>query len=246
MYKLILKQMTQNKVFYLNITLGLLILSFISGKNLSILNNTNISIIEFILITMSDEYYLVYGMISIFLLILLGSVGIKNDIYYIRQPRFIIYFIHRSIANFIFSTFFVLLHVIIIALIGITTFNISSDFNANFNLLNIYKDNFNTPILALIIMCIYMIIGLFFITILFEFINHFVNKNITILFLIITYLSIWLGIRKPDQGKFYFIYLNNFFMIEYGIQNIISLLIIEMLSVLSILYFMNKKWWIKS
>ena len=57
MYKLILKQTLQDKAFYIKITLGLVILSYVCGKNLSILENENINIVEFIILTLFDKYY---------------------------------------------------------------------------------------------------------------------------------------------------------------------------------------------
>lgn len=50
-------------------------------------------------------------------------------------------------------------------------------FNYNLNILNTYKENFNTPFISLITMCAYMILGMFFITTITEFVNYLFNKN---------------------------------------------------------------------
>lgn len=245
MYRLILRQMMRNKLSKLKLILGIVILSYISGKNLSILENQDLSVIEFVLFTISDNYYFSYGIITIFFLILLDYVGLKNEIYYIRQKKFINYFINKNIANLILSGCFVLLYVAVTTIIGLSRFKMYNTFNYNLNILNIYKETFNTPLISLITMCTYMILGMFFITMITEFVNYLFNKNITALFLLIIYLSIWLGIRQADNyNNFYFIYLNNFLIFEFGINRLTNLISIEICTIFVITIFMSKRWWI--
>ena len=233
MYKLILKQMLQDKAFYIKITLGLLVLSYICGQNLSILENENINVIEFIILTLFNKYYFTYGIMSIFLFILISNIGLNNEFYYTRQVKFVNYFIHRNIANLVLLICFIFLYILATFLIGITRFKI-------------FTDNVNLSIMELIVLTFYTILGMFFITALIEFVNYFVSKNITIVFILLAYLSTWLGIRGLCNDNFYFLYLNNYLLFEYGMENLTSLLIIEIVIVLLIFNFINKKWWIKN
>ena len=233
MYKLILKQMLQDKTFYMKITLSMVVLSYICGKNLSILENENINVVEFITLTLFDKYYFTYGIMSIFLFILISNIGLNNEIYFIRKIKFINYFIHRNIANLITSICFIFLHIVITFIIGITRFKI-------------FTEHINLSIVELIILTFYAMLGMFFITVLIEFVNYFLSKNITIVFILLAYLSIWLGIRGLCNEKIYFLYLNNYILFEYGIKNLMSLLIIEIVMVTFIFYFIDKKWWIKN
>lgn len=233
MYKLILKQTLQDKAFYIKITLGLVILSYVCGKNLSILENENINIVEFIILTLFDKYYFTYGIMSVFLFILISNIGLNNEFYFIRKVKFINYFIHRNIANLVISICFIFVQIVTSFMIGITRFKI-------------FTENINLSMIELIVLTFYTILGMFFITVIIEFVNYFVSKNITIIFILLAYLSIWLGIRGLCNDNFYFLYLNNYLLFEYGIENLMSLLIIEIAIVLLIFYFINKKWWIKN
>lgn len=249
MFKVLLKD-TFNKQFLIKLYIILVIFCFFSGQKLSISQLNKLTLPEYVVLMMSEHYYLIYFMIIAFIFLIIGNLKDDNCLLYIRNKHFISYFISKNIVNLIISVGFVLIHTSLSFLIGLFKLNLLNEFTttASTETMYIYSNYFDTPIFSIICLSLYMILGLFFISFIIEFINHFFKKNITIACVILLYLFMILSLNnRIDNNNFYFLHLNNYFILHHAIVRgqTLSLFLIQFTIITLITLFMKKNWWLK-
>lgn len=210
---------------------------------------------EFVLLAMTDHYYILYFFILSFLFFIFSTIRNEDALVWIRAKNYIRYFIAQCFSFFVASLIFIIVHLIIalstgMGLQGVNDFiTIFPDGNTSGLLLEALSQHFQTPIHAVIIVGLFMIMGMTFFAILISAFNVFYSPRIVILLVAVLYFLMLLGMRSDMDTKFPYIFLNNYLLLHHSISvfgdNYYITIITEFVLILLILILV-KKYWYKS
>jgi len=192
----------------------------IVGLNLlQIAKVTNITYWEFIISAITDHYYILYFMIIFYLFSAFKMIEEDNEIILIRGKKYINYFISQIISLFSISTIFTLMHFFIVAIMGYGL-NLDNRFIMNayyYNeVIGVYSTYFKSPILAVVILIVYMILGLTFMGMVLMFINHFFGKRLAIIGMMVMYLLMLISLRTNIDNSLPLLFLNNYIILHHA------------------------------
>ncbi|ALS74079.1 hypothetical protein AUC31_01890 [Planococcus rifietoensis] len=137
----------------------------------------------FLLRMVSEQYYLLFFMLPLYLLSIYVNLepGLPNVV--IRFKTFSSYFFTRSFAILFNTGLFVSVHVLVICLLGLGLSSqnlfMVSDTTSNI-LLNEYAKHFDTPLSAIFVSVLFMLAGLSFLSFLMQTFHHFFGKRVLI------------------------------------------------------------------
>lgn len=210
--------------------------------------NENLSAPLFIMNALSNQYYIIYFMIPIFLLIIISSLDDDNKYVLIRHKTYWNYFKPKLNSYFLLSVLFVVSQFMVLLIMSIGLKN-NNDFNkVNFQQyknLTFYYNKFSTPILPIFFMIIYMILGLFIISLFLHVANHFLKKQIVTKIIILMLILMFSSIKIVNLKPAFFLFINTYvvfyhsFIFGYGpLLN----LIIEIIFILLICNLIKNYW----
>ena len=228
--------------YFKKVILILVIFSYIIGQKIVYIDNNTVNAFEFIIIMLSNQHYLIYCMALIFLFIIIGNLKYQNNIIVLsRFKTYKLYFLERILNNLVICIQIVLLQVIMALVIVLPKLKIVNSFNENTNdeILKVFSTNFSTPILAILVICSYMILGLFLFSTLLELINNTYSKGICIILIVIIYFFMTLRINSGNLDILNYFCIDNYFILSNSIYNNMSLNVILIEIAAFILIFMK-------
>lgn len=228
--------------YFKKVILILVIFSYIIGQKIVYIDNNTVNAFEFIIIMLSNQHYLIYCMALIFLFIIIGNLKYQNNIIVLsRFKTYKLYFLERILNNLVICIQIVLLQVIMALVIVLPKLKIVNSFNENTNdeILKVFSTNFSTPILAILVICSYMILGLFLFSTLLELINNTYLKGICIILIVIIYFFMTLRINSGNLDILNYFCIDNYFILSNSIYNNMSLNVILIEIAAFILIFMK-------
>ncbi|MFD1929075.1 hypothetical protein ACFSFY_13615 [Sporosarcina siberiensis] len=174
---------------------------------------------HFLLRIVSDQYYLLYFMTPLFLLNIYKNLDIGLPIVIFRFKTFSNYFFTKSVAILINTALFVFVQILVICLIGIglhsnNHFSIS-DNSADILFLEFAK-HFSTPLTAISVSILFMILGLSFLGFMMQILHHFFGKRMLIFLIMGSYLLMILVFKYPSLSNLSFITINRFFIFHHN------------------------------
>lgn len=190
--------------FYsLNIKLYFLIavLSFCTAYNLEGINTC--SIFEYVLLGMSEQYYFVFFFLIIYILTVSKFLKDSNAMFIVRSDKYSQYFAGKMLATILFTISTVAFHVVIISCCGILKHKWNNSFVSSLGVSGyleevhiLYQKFFNSPLTALIAVCLYMSLGLCIMAGLFMLLSHFFSDKLVLLSEIIVFFLIVLALQR--------------------------------------------------
>lgn len=205
---------------------------------------------EFILVAMTDHYYIFYFALPFLAIALYRQLDVESDSILIRIKKFSHYFLIQATSILLITIFYITLHLIIAMLIGIqlrnfqNTFSLMGRWHTELIFLSSY---FETPGSALIASIIYTILGLTFINILIFTLNHFFGKKISVASQILAYLLLIIGLHSEIDNVFPVLFLNKYLILHHGLHNSMSSFVfyikIEIIVLISIYFVFRRFWW---
>lgn len=208
---------------------------------------------EFVLIAVSDHYYVLYFMVPCFIFSLLKQRKDDDDLTLIRMRNYSRYFAIVQMSTLLMNSIvFVLLHFLIVMIIGVGLDNrdvftavLADSFLTES--LNGYRNVFLTPCPSALLSGLYMVAGYLFLGVLVRTIQIFFLPRITLLFISIGYLTMIFSLFTNMDIVFPYIFLNNYILLHHGINSLgahyMLLVVVEIAMILGVIYFVGKYWY---
>ena len=205
---------------------------------------------QFILYIFTEHYYLTYLMMPIFMLSIYSSLDDDMEYILIRSTSYWNYFKGKLAVYGIFSFMFVIAQFVVAFIMSIglrsdNNFNVPN--NPSYELFEYYSQHFSSVTQAIFINCIYMIAGLFIVSIAFFTINNFFSKKVSTKIMIIVYILMIFGLKIDKVNNLPIVFIDNYIIFHrncgYDLKLFINIL--TMTTVLIVVCILNKKYWNK-
>ena len=205
---------------------------------------------QFILYIFTEHYYLTYLMMPIFMLSIYSSLDDDMEYILIRSTSYWNYFKGKLAVYGIFSFMFVIAQFVVAFIMSIglrsdNNFNVPN--NPSYELFGYYSQHFSSVTQATFINCIYMIAGLFIVSIAFFTINNFFSKKVSTKIMIIVYILMIFGLKIDKVNNLPIVFIDNYIIFHrnFGYDLKLFLNILTMTTVLIVVCILNKKYWNK-
>ena len=205
---------------------------------------------QFILYIFTEHYYLTYLMMPIFMLSIYSSLDDDMEYILIRSTSYWNYFKGKLAVYGIFSFMFVIAQFVVAFIMSIglrsdNNFNVPN--NPSYELFEYYSQHFSSVTQAIFINCIYMIAGLFIVSIAFFTINNFFNKKVSTKIIIIAYILMIFGLKIDKVNNLPIVFIDNYIIFHrnFGYDSKLFINILTMTTVLIVVCILNKKYWNK-
>ena len=205
---------------------------------------------QFILYIFTEHYYLTYLMMPIFMLSIYSSLDDDMEYILIRSTSYWNYFKGKLDVYGIFSFMFVIAQFVVAFIMSIglrsdNNFNVPN--NPSYELFGYYSQHFSSVTQAIFINCIYMIAGLFIVTIAFFTINNFFSKKVSTKIMIIVYILMIFGLKIDKVNNLPIVFIDNYIIFHrnFGYDSKLFINILTMTTVLIVVCILNKKYWNK-
>lgn len=214
------------------------------------LSGININYSEFVLLSLTDHYYLLHFLILYFTFFIFSLVKKDETMIWIRSDTFLRYFLSQAISFFSLSSIIVLLH-LFIALSAGFGLRVENKFSAVFppqnttaTLLDMLEQNYRTPAFSLCILIVFMIIGLTFLGIIISFLNTFLTYRSVVICIIFLYSLMLLSIRSELDTIIPYVFINNYIILHHSLilfdQSYYKILISELIVLTAMLLAIKK------
>lgn len=205
---------------------------------------------QFILYIFTEHYYLTYLMMPIFMLSIYSSLDDDMEYILIRSTSYWNYFKGKLAVYGIFSFMFVIAQFVVAFIMSIglrsdNNFNVPN--NPSYELFEYYSQHFSSVTQAIFINCIYMIAGLFIVSIAFFTINNFFSKKVSTKIMIIVYILMIFGLKIDKVNNLPIVFIDNYIIFHrnFGYDSKLFINILTMTTVLIVVCILNKKYWNK-
>ena len=205
---------------------------------------------QFILYIFTEHYYLTYLMMPIFMLSIYSSLDDDMEYILIRSTSYWNYFKGKLAVYGIFSFMFVIAQFVVAFIMSIglrsdNNFNVPN--NPSYVLFGYYSQHFSSVTQAIFINCIYMIAGLFIVSIAFFTINNFFSKKVSTKIMIIVYILMIFGLKIDKVNNLPILFIDNYIIFHRNFSYDLKLFIniLTMIAVFIVVCILNKKYWNK-
>ena len=205
---------------------------------------------QFILYIFTEHYYLTYLMMPIFMLSIYSSLDDDMEYILIRSTSYWNYFKGKLAVYGIFSFMFVIAQFVVAFIMSIglrsdNNFNVPN--NPSYELFGYYSQHFSSVTQAIFINCIYMIAGLFIVSIAFFTINNFFSKKVSTKIMIIVYILMIFGLKIDKVNNLPIVFIDNYIIFHrnFGYDLKLFINILTMIAVFIVACILNKKYWNK-
>lgn len=251
MFKYFSKTLAEDFILKMKFLPLLMVFVFCSMPLLRESKHLGLGYLEYVLLAMTNHYYLLYFLFIAFLLIILNFSENETELCLVRSRSYANFFMLKVLALAEFSIVYVMLHLIVILVIGLlnlpgdNAFTLINECTSNSDLLILYSEHFMTPAHTLLAIVGYMILGLTFISILIHSITKFTDRKVSIVIIIIMYISMIFALNKGTDYFMPYVYFNNYFILHHALIKGITMQLIGIIVVVSLLVFyaVKKKWW---
>nr|WP_295675110.1 hypothetical protein [uncultured Intestinibacter sp.] len=168
----------------------------------------------------------------------------------IRSTSYWNYFKGKLAVYGIFSFMFVIAQFVVAFIMSIglrsdNNFNVPN--NPSYELFGYYSQHFSSVTQAIFINCIYMIAGLFIVSIAFFTINNFFSKKVSTKIMIIAYILMIFGLKIDKVNNLPIVFIDNYIIFHrnFGYDLKLFINILTMTTVLIVVCILNKKYWNK-
>ena len=231
------------------LTLMIIVCSLYATNQIGMAIHYEISVIEFIILNLTDIYYVIYGMLLFYLVFVLRLMNKENLLILTRNRSISVYLKRKIISLSLFTIFFVVIHVLISGIIGILNLPSVSGFTETplsnaFVLvpLDSFREIFSCSFTGLFIISCYMIFGLVFFTVCNQVLRLYFNKRVVVILVALIYFSNLIPLHFEWTFEIPIIFMNYYIMFSpVNTRNI--LMIVFSFSVTFCLLFLVKRRW---
>lgn len=184
----------------------------------------HLSMGEYILLIFSNQYYLIYCLIPLFLYFSLENIHRNKSLIKVRMKsvkREYLAFIYTQIIQiFIFLGIQLLITIVIACInfpfeLGYSVHPVLESYNDTIAFVYAFSKYINNPIIASVLALIYLSIGLLFISILLYAAYEIKDKKGSILLVILLLFSVIFGFKTQIGGIWKILFLNNYLILHH-------------------------------
>lgn len=246
-YRAIKEQICLEKKNYF-VWILMFVYTFLCGTNLDMAEDAGLSAGEFVLLSITDHYYLIYGFFFYGIFWMFKNVKEDSKLELIRYGGYNIYYSVRCVSAFIKFFIFILIHILISTVLGMTKLERTNEFSGH-QIANYYNSSleftlefqkfFNNPIIAILAVVSFLTLGMFFIYEIFFYIHKIKGNTAEILAVIIIIVNVMIGFKSQvDESFLEVFFINNYFILHHSLFlvgksavwfNVISMIILSIL-----------------
>ena len=228
----------------------LLVFTFFCGTNIPVARAANMSAGEYILLSLSNHYYIVYGLFLFFIFWTFRKIRSDSNIELVRYRDYSRYYAVRNGAAGIKIVIIVFMHVMIAAVLAVVNFGLSNEYSGHtldhyytstLQFVYRFRDYFDSPLQATAAVCIYMAIGFLCIYKILFYTHKLFGDRITIICMCLILINVFIGFKtEVDESVLEVVFLNNYFLLHHslflnglwaaGINTIIAFLVPSLLN----------------
>lgn len=250
MFKISLKQ-SITEFHSIKTCIFILILTFCSAGKIKSAQSCCTDIWNYIVYILSDQYLMIYLFFTILFFIMAKMAFKQPNIVMIRYKNSFIFWINQVFSCFTYSFLLFVSFIFILFIIGSFSFTYISptDYLINTTSVNdiptFYFSQFHNDIVCTFAVIGFTIFGLFFLSIIINFLNAIFKKRLYTVSIIAMYLSMFIGFRLNINKYVSLLFLHNYLFLYYSLNNNITLLTIIITLIISFLLilFIKKYWW---
>lgn len=238
----------------------LIIFTFICGTYLPIAKAGNLTAMEYVLLVISNHYYLVYGFFFYSIYWIFCSIRKKRTLVLIRFKTYASYYRNTWENVLLKIVMFVVLHIVIASIIGICELDLSNTFagseldgyySESYMMLSCFQHIFKTPYIAVSCVAIYLIMGNFFIYEIIFTLQELKGDQAVIIGIIVLIFNAMIGFQTQiDESFLNVLFINNYFILHHPlllvgkyavVVNILIMLIVSIIIWKRIVHRNNKR-----
>lgn len=208
----------------------LLVYAFMCGSDLGYAINRSMSIFEYVLYTITDHYYMIYGWLFFLVFFSVRQVKEKSFIERIRYGTWKRFYTEHCITNVILLASMIWMHAVIPFVIGLMKLPFRNEFvasasqgmqDSNMGVVMAYGEHVKTPLSAIACVLVYWTLGSVFISQLIYHCNEIWAKKGMIVSIIFVLISTMTGfMTDADEHFFAFLFFNHYYILHHVWINI--------------------------
>ena len=200
------------KIFF-----SVLIFCFISGSNLKVTHHYNISVWDFTLLSITDQYYLMFCALPVLIWFIFASFPQHSYLEITRHKYFYSYFFKEFLQIAIFNLVPVLCSIIIgmISKLPITS-SFSKEFMKNStsgSILQVLNEHFHSSVIVIVCTTVYSVIGFVFLSVILQYVLYLFSRKTSLLLTIAGYMVAVFAVQKNVDESFPYVFINNYLII---------------------------------
>ena len=203
---------------------------------------------EFLISALTNQYYITYFMIPVFIVFIFKLIDNEQSITLIRYERYFKYFVSLVISFIIIVIIFVTLHFMEILIIGygldMTNEWSQVKYQADLmtNLVNVFTD----PVKGIFWCLAFLVSGFSLLAVLMKSLQHFLDKRAAVIVVMALYLMGAIGMRTDIDAKVPYLFINNYILLNNAMNvfndNFHIILYVNGMIFAGMLYSMNNYW----
>jgi len=201
-----------------------IVFAWVCGDELVLANSLDMSLFEYLLFVIGNHYYLIYFLLMSYIFFQFDIIKKETNCITIRMNSIKRKYLCQLISVFVQTSIYIFLHIILALVIGATKLKIVNEFqtkvvegyyNDTLSLIYGYNEYFSNPLLALVAVVFYLIIGLTVIGMLIYAIREIWGSKMTLICSGLLILDIMLGFKLSIRGLAEVFCVNNYFILHH-------------------------------
>lgn len=202
----------------------LIVFAWFCGSELVLASSLDMSIFEYLLFVMGNHYYIIYFLLMSYIFFQFDMIKKEASCITIRIKSIKRKYISQLLCVFVQTSIFIFLHLILALIIGgsklefvnkFQTKVIDGYYNDTLNFIYGYNKYFSNPMIALIALVIYLIVGLTVIGMLIYSVKELCGSKLSLISVGLVVLNIMLGFKLGTKGFAEVFFVNNYFILHH-------------------------------
>ncbi len=203
---------------------------------------------EFLISALTNQYYITYFMIPVFIVFMFKLIDNEQSITLIRYERYFKYFVSLVISFIIIVIIFVALHFMEVLIIGygLDMTNEWSRVKYQADLMTNMVNVFTYPVKGIFWCLAFLVSGFSLFAVLMKLLQHFLDKRAAVIVVMALYLMGVIGMRTDIDAKVPYLFINNYILLNNAMNvlndNFYIMLYVNGMIFAGMLYSMNNYW----
>ena len=203
-----------------------IVFAWVCGDELVLASSLDMSIFEYLLFVIGNHYYLIYFLLMSYIFFQFDIIKKETNCITIRMKSIKRKYLCQLMSVFVQTSIYIFLHIFLALVIGGTRLDFVNKFrtrtmdgycNDTLSLIYGYNEYFSNPLLALIAVVIYLIIGLTVVGMLIYAAREICGSKITLICAGLLIVDIMLGFKLDIRGFAGIFFANNYFILHHAL-----------------------------
>lgn len=222
------------------------------GSNLQAAQHAGLSVLEFTLISVSSQHFLMFFLLPLYLYFLVSMLSTRSLMAICRYRFFHTYFLDEMVPIIIFTFIYSLLPMFFALIVGLvaglpTVIDNRAtiiQYQSYARMLHIYQNTFQSLFVATLSTVLYLFVGLVFLSIILRSLFYLFGRKTALFWTAILYLGSIVKIQGGADNMFSYLFLCNYLsLLNALVDNTQIVSLIMMLTISAICIFLMRKRW---